>query len=55
MPSPPMPKIATVSPPRTPLLRSELNVVMPAHIRGPASTGFISSGISASPSNGTNM
>src|SRR5881394_1701042 len=43
-PSPPRPSTATTSPGRAPLLRSALNVVMPAHISGAASTEDRSSG-----------
>ena len=43
-----MPRMATVSPGRAPLLRSALKVVTPAHISGAASTSVSSSGISAS-------
>ena len=42
-----MPSTATRSPGRAPLLRSELKVVTPAHISGPASTAESPSGISA--------
>ena len=48
-----MPRMATRSPGRAPLSRSELNVVMPAHSSGAASSEERSSGIDASASFGT--
>ena len=45
--------LATTSPGRAPLLRSALNVVSPAHIRGAASTGDNPSGITATALAGT--
>src|ERR1017187_7394614 len=49
-PSPPKPSTATTSPGRAPQFRRQLNVVMPAHISGAASTADNSSGTRASAS-----
>ena len=54
-PSPPTPRIATTAPGSAPLCRSELYVVIPAHISGPASTADNSSGMSASAPAGASM
>lgn len=43
----PTPSTATVSPGHAPLLRRALNVLIPAHMSGPASTAECPSGISA--------
>ncbi len=48
-----MPCTATVLPGRAPLLRSELNVVTPAHSNGPASTADSDAGIRAAEIAGT--